>query len=78
MARDNRKIVRAIRTDNTLYRAGQEDELGGVLKPEQVKRLTENGSLEGDWGKGSAAPKAPEAPEADATPAAEAKPAKSK
>jgi hypothetical protein len=65
MAKDNRNIVRGVRVDGTLYRTGQEDELGAVLKPEQVKRLTANGSIEGDWGKGAEAAKA-DAPKAEA------------
>lgn len=53
--KDNRKIVRGVRLDGRLYKAGEEDELAGVLSAAQLKRLSGNGALEGDWGKATAA-----------------------
>lgn len=73
MAKDTREILRGVRIGNVVYKPGQEDELEARLTAEQVKRLTENGTLQGDWKGGKGEVKAPEA-KAETKP--EVKPAK--
>lgn len=58
MAKDNRQILRGVRVDGVVYTDGQEDELAEKLDSKTVARLVDNGTLEGDWGKAKAEPKA--------------------
>lgn len=44
-----RKIHRAVRVGRTVYGPGREDELLEVLPKEDVERLSDNGTLGGDW-----------------------------
>lgn len=59
MAKDTRKIVRGVRIDDVVYTDGQEDELAEKLDKNRIVQLTENGTLEGDWGQPDAEPKTP-------------------
>lgn len=49
MAKDNRKIHSGIRHEGTTYKAGMEDELSENLTQKQLDRLTEKGSISGNW-----------------------------
>jgi hypothetical protein len=64
MAKDNRKIHSGIRHEGTTYKAGMEDELSEALTQKQLNRLTEKGSISGNW-KGSAPADPPAAVEVD-------------
>jgi hypothetical protein len=47
MAKDNKKILNAIRFKDTLYTTGMEDELAAVLSDSQITRLTEKKAIFG-------------------------------
>jgi hypothetical protein len=49
MPKDNRRIHSGVRHNGTTYKAGMEDELSEVLSQKQLDRLTERGSISGNW-----------------------------
>lgn len=59
MAKDNRVIRSAVNIGGEVYGPGREDDLEAVMTKKQLKYLTEQGALEGDFtasGKAAAAP----------------------
>ena len=50
MPKDNRKIHSGVRHGGTTYTEGMEDELAEVMSADQLQRLTDKGSISGNWG----------------------------
>ena len=48
------EIIGSVRIGNTVYKAGQEDELAAVASADEIKRLTEKGVIAGFSGKSKA------------------------